>query len=289
MPIGAAAIIGGGSIVGSLIGGNAASGAAKQSAEASKYAALLQKYMFDQTSGNLSPFIGAGQNALGQLQGLMNDQPGGVLRNPLSDLGPVPQYNMPEFTSEMFHHSSGYNAALQGQTEALQNAGAGRTGALSGNVLRALSGAGTQLANQDFQQGYSNYATNYQNQFGANNQNFWNQLNQGNQQNQNIFSRLFSLGQTGQNAAAGLGGIGQTAATNAGSALIGAGNAGAAGTLGVANSQIGGINSLSTLLNGPSNQNSIISQILASLSGGGGGNQGYTPGADYGGGGDRNY
>jgi hypothetical protein len=271
LPFGVAAILGAGVLGSSLISGNAAQSAASTQANAANNAANLQQQQFNTTQQHLVPYLTTGTNAnniLADLLGIPNNVGGSavpgagqLLQNPLSQLGPIPQYNMPAYA---YQQSPGYAVALQGGTSALQNAGATTTGALSGNILQALQGFGTQQANQDYQQNYQNYATNYGNQFNANNANFWNQYNALNQGNTNTFNWLSQLAGTGQNAGANLGTIGTTAAANTGNALIGAGNAQAAGTVGAANAAAGGLNSLSTLLTSPSNslQNSFIGSLL---------------------------
>lgn len=198
-----------------------------------------------------------------------------LLQNPLQQLGgpgAVPTYNMPAFTAQQYQQSPGYAAALQGGQQALQNTGATTTGALSGNTLKALQGFGTGLANQDYQQAYSNYATNYQNQFNANNSNFWNTYNALNQGNTNTFNWLNTLSGNGQNAALGLGALGNAATGNIGNALIGAGNAAAAGAIGTGNAISGGLGSIATILGSPTSgyNSSILAQIL-----GGGSSAGY--------------
>jgi hypothetical protein len=270
--VGAAATIGG-----SIISGNAAKDAAQTQANAAAQAEQTQQNQFNQTEKNLLPFLQAGQGNLSQLEALLAGGPGqGILTNPMQQLGAPQQYNMPAFTAQQYQQSPGYAAQLQGGQQALQNAGANTTGAMSGNVLKALQGYGTGLANQDFQQAYQNYATNYQNQFGANNSNYWNQYNAMNQQNSNAFNWLSQLSGMGQNAAAQTGGFGANAATNIGSAQIGAGNALAAGQVGQANALTGGLNSLTTNLLSPTSgyQNSLLASLLQ----GGGGQAAYGAG-----------
>ncbi len=61
----------------------------------------------------------------------------------------------------------------------------------------------------------------------------------------NIFNRNLSLAQLGENAAAGVGNFGSQYAANAGNLLTGAGNAGAAGTVGAANAWGGTLGNIS--------------------------------------------
>jgi hypothetical protein len=285
--LGIGSIIGGGlGLIGSIFGGNSAKDAANINAKAAEQAAQLQAAEFQVTQQNLLPFLQEGvtsKNALDSLLGLNRAPdgsylsggviPGGgpLLQNPQTSMGPAPNYNMPAFTSAMYQQSPGYNATLQGGTQALQNAGATKTGALSGNVLKALQGYGTGLANADYQQGYQNYATNYGNQFANNNANYWSTLGQKNLTNQNAFNWLQTLMGSGQNAAANLGALGSQTAGNIGQALVGAGAARSAGVLGQSQALTGGLNSLATMFSSPNTGGSGgISALLSSIFGGGG-------------------
>ena len=259
-----------GSLLGAGISAGAATSAASVQAQAAEQAAKIQQQEFQQTQTNLMPFLQAGQNLLPQLTGMLG--PGGQLSvNPQTTAGPAPVFNMPQYTAAMYQASPGYNATLQGGTQALQNAGATTTGALSGNVLKALQGYGTGLANADFQQGYQNYATNYTNQFNANNQNYWGTIGQSNTYNQNLYNWLQTLIGSGQNAGASLGALGSQSAANQGNALIGGANATAAGIVGAGNAATGGLNSLSTQMSNPNNTNFLATL----LNGGSGGGTGY--------------
>lgn len=248
--------------IGSLISGGASLLGAGMQSSATNAAINAQQQQFAQTQQNLLPFLQAGQNLLPQLLGMLG--PGGQLStNPQTTMGPAPTYSMPAFTAQMYQASPGYNATLQGGTQVLQNAGATTTGALSGNVLKALQGYGTGLANADFQQGYQNYASNYQNQFNANNQNYWSTLGQSDLQNQNMYQWLQTLIGSGQNAGASLGSLGQNSVNNIGNALIGQGGANAAGIVGAGKAAVGGLNNLSTMQNtSGGNSNDLLSTLM---------------------------
>jgi hypothetical protein len=291
MPFGiAAAILAGGGLASAGIGAFGSISAADTAASAANNAAQLQLQEFNKTQGNLLPFVQGGTSALGALMnelalsqnGTVNVNAGGsILQNPLNILGPPPVYKMPQYTAQRYQQSPGYAAALAGGTQALQNAGATTTGGLSGNVLKALQSTGTAAANLDYQTNYQNFATNYLNQFTNNNANFWNQYNALNQGNTNIFNWLNALAGTGASAGGALGQIGTTAAGNAGNALIGAGAAQAAGTLGATNAAAGGINSLLTL--GASPSTGLANSYLAAILNGGGQAQDFGgPGATFG-------
>lgn len=187
----------------------------------------------------------------------------------------------------MYTQSPGYQYNLQQQQQAIQNSAAGKTGALSGNMLQALQQNASGLANQDFQQFYQNltggqlqgYNANTQAQtanFNAGNANYWNQYDAANQNQTNTFDRLFNLSQLGQSAAAGAGNTGAALAGNIGQAQIGQGNAIAAGQIGGAQALTSGINNALGNFNtygGSSGFNP--SGFLAPLFSGGGGYPGY--------------
>lgn len=267
-------VSGGLGLLGSSISGNASQQAAQQQASAANQAAQIQQQEFQQTQTNLLPFLQAGQGNLGFLESILPTLTG---QQPLNlttaNVGALPNYNMPLFTAQMYQASPGYAATLQGGVEALRNAGTTKTGPMSGNVLKALQGYGTGLANADFQQGYQNYATNYGNQFNANNNNWFGYLNALRAGNADTFNFLRSLSGQGLSAGAGIGDLGQSATSNIGNALIGAGNAQAAGTIGSANAQVGGLNSLATALSGGGGggNNNLITALLQNITGGGGG------------------
>lgn len=291
MPFGAAAILGGSSLLGSIFSSNAASDAANTQSKAATRAADLQLQTFNKTQDNLYPYLksgSAGQGALNSYLGINADS-GGItdpnaplLQNPLSSMGAAPQYNMPAYDAAAYRQSPGYAFALQGGTDALTNAGAMKTGALSGNVLKALQGYGSGLANQDYQQNYQNYATDYQNQYKSQSNNYWNTYTANRDFNNDLYKYLAGITNQGENAAVGQGQIGTAAASNAGGALIGAGNARASGIVGSSNAITGGLNSLSTLLQSPVQDNSYLSKLF-DFGGGSGYGQGWN--MDYGGGG----
>lgn len=81
------AVSAGASLVGGMMSGDSASDAAGQSAEASKYAADIQKKMYDQTRTDQEPWRLGGQSALYKLLNSMglNTADGGYFGNPVSE------------------------------------------------------------------------------------------------------------------------------------------------------------------------------------------------------------
>jgi len=276
MPIGA--ILGGGaSLLGGLFGANAAGDAANAQVQAANNATDLQKQEFLINQQNLEPFKDIGTNAasvLGQLFGItwnpsQNGSPlNGSFNTPISQLvGGPPSPTDPNLVNQ-FRASPGYQYALGQSSNAIQNSAAGKTGAISGNMLKALQTNATGLADQDFQNFYTNLVNNYGTRYNdaANNRN-------------QIINVLSALGGQGQNAGVQLGGFGQNAVTSIGNNLNLAGSAQAAGTLGQANA-------FTTAFNGLSNNTGVNNALSFLFNGGNSGGGGANVYADYGGGGD---
>lgn len=273
MPIGGI-VAGIGALASGIFGGNAAENAAKTQANAANNATNLTAQEFLSNQQNLEPFKDVGSNAaqvLGQLFGITwspnqvnNGVPTGSFNTPISSLvGPAPSPTNPNLISQ-FQASPGYQYNLQQSSDAIQNSAAGKTGAVSGNMLKALQTNASGLAAQDWNNFYQNLLTNYSTRYN----------DAANSRNQ-IINVLGSLGGMGQNAAAGLGGLGQSAVGSIGNNLNLAASANAAGTLGATNAYTNAFNSLS---NNPS-----VNSALSFLFNGGNGS-GYGNG-DFGGGG----
>jgi hypothetical protein len=286
MPIGlGAAILGGTSLLGGLISGNAATSAAQTQANAANKANQIEQQQYNQTQQNLAPFLGSGTQAnslLTQLLGLGGGSAQGfgstlLTANPATTLGAPPTYNMPAFTQKQFQQSPGYQYQL-GQTQnATRNAATPGQGDFSGATLKALQQNAAGLSNQDWWNAYNAYTQNYTNQYNAGNQNYWNQYNAQTSRENQLTGYLSSLAGSGQNAAAQLGGFGQNAATQIGQNTIGAGNALAAGQIGSANSLLGGLSGATGAVLAPSQtyQNSLLASLLSG-GGAGGINQDFT-------------
>jgi len=276
MPIGAAAIIGAGTLGAGFFGANAAQSAASTQAKAANQAAGISANEFLSTQQQLQPFKDLGGNAaalLGQLFGLTtgpgqtsDPRYGSLYGSISSQIGAPPSPTDPSLTNQ-FRASPGYQYALGQSSNAIQNSAAGRTGAVSGNMLKALQTNATGLADQDYSNFYNNLVNNYSTRYNdvANNRN-------------QIVSVLSALGGQGENAAAQTGTFGANAASSIGNNLNLAGSAQAAGTLGSANALTTALNSLS----GNPSVNSALSFLFNGGSGGGG--SGYGNG-DFGGGG----
>lgn len=227
-------VLGGAALGSGLIGGLSSMSAADTQAAAAEQAAQLQYQMFQQTQGNLKPYMqtgGEANNALAQLLGL---GPNGQF-NPNAPLSAQYQAFQP-LTAQTFQQSPGYKFELSQEQGAIQNSAAARGNAIGGNTLNALMSNAQGLASQDWANANSQNIANYQTGYNAfrGNQNY-------------LLNALSGVAGSGQNAAANLGGLGEKAANNAGDYLTQGANAQAAGIMGVGNQIGGGINNLAAL------------------------------------------
>lgn len=193
MAIAAAAGIG---ALGSLGAGAMMSSASSSAAQAQEAAAMsanqLQWKMFEQNQANMQPWLTQGtaaENILGQ--------------------GVLPGGQFSKFTLKDFQSNPGYQFQKQEGINALGASGAASGNYGSGNMGVALQNWGQNVANQDYNNAYSQW--------------------------QDSYNRLAGVAGTGQVASQNLGALGSNAATAIGANTIGAGNAAAAGMIGSAN------------------------------------------------------
>lgn len=219
MPWGVAAGVAA-SVVGSAIQGSASQSAADTQANAANNSTAAQLQMYNQTVGNEQPFMTGGTSALNTLTGLLP-----TLNTPMAIQPSINNTNWKQYMSPA------YDFQLQQGEQALQNSQAAADGALSGAALKGLINYNQNMAGTAFQNAFNDYQTQYGNQF-----------NQYQTQNQNIFNRLSSLAQLGQNAASMTGMQATQTGANMANTMTAAGNAQAAGTMGMANAITGGIN-----------------------------------------------
>lgn len=247
------ALMGGGMLAGNLISGFGAQGAARTQAAGAQNASILSalmqqqgidaaKQMFGQAKETLSPYTGAGSDALkllmGYVQGTGAQQAGigGGGANLLSTFAP---------TMAQLEQTPGYQWTKQQTLGAMTNAGAAKGLGASGNLLQGLGQAATGLASTTFNDQLKNYMA----------------------QNLQAYNMLMGPSQLGATAA---GQVAQ-AATGLGGQMIGAytnmGNTLGAGTMGSANALAGGQQALSSAVgSGVSNAASL--PMLAQLYGG---------------------
>jgi hypothetical protein len=252
----ALAIGAGTSIIGGILGSNAANAASEQEQRAAQQAisqekaaqnqALnLQNTNYGQAQNLLNPYIGAGTGALsslGNLLGIGSPSGTGGYGSLLQGYG---SFQAP--TLQQAEQQPGYQFALQQGENALQNSAAARGTLLSGATAAGIQQYGQQAAEQNYGNVFNQDLAAYQN----NAQNYY--QNQANQ-----YSRLMGLTGAGQNAASNLAGIGTQyaglgtntimgAAGNIGNYLLDKGTAAAQGSLGSANAWQGALNGIGQL------------------------------------------
>lgn len=196
-----AAIVGGGSLLGAgaSIYGAQTGAAAQKSAVGSANA--LQQSMFNTTQNNLAPYIQGGNTAGNQLFSMLSDTSSNGLLTPFNP------------TQAQLAQTPGYQFTLQQGTNAVNNANSAKGWGDSGPGAKGLADYVTGLASNTYQQQFTNYWTQKQNQFGD----------------------LFQPYQIGANAAQGQGNISANVGNQIGQNTIGAGNAGAAAAIGTGN------------------------------------------------------
>lgn len=209
------------SLLGSAGQGAASIYAADKQYQAAKYAADLQKQMFDIINLQYAPQRGAGYQALGQIRSML---PGQYQKydeqgKPIGTATGT-DYLTRQFTPQDLYAglAPNYNFMLQQGQQVAQRQGNVSGGGLGGNVQRAL---------QEYTQNYAGNA--YQNAF----QNFQNQRS-------NIYNTLAGIAGIGQTAQNTTSQAGQNMATNVGQLAVGGAGAQAAGITGAANAIAGG-------------------------------------------------
>lgn len=237
-----------GSMVGSGKQASATKKAAELQAQSADKATQLQRDEFNQVQQNEAPYLQAGANGLNQLQDKLPDL--------LTGFDPT-KAGVPSsfsFDPSMVANDPAYQFAVSQGSKALERTAAAKGQTLAPATQEAIgqyvSGTASQFYNADQAEASQIYQQNYGNAFGT----F--QANQG-----NIFSRLSSLAAAGQGGLSQVNQAGANFATNAGSNMIGAGNAGAAAAIGVSNAQNSGLagatSAFSSLMNNPSFQSSM--------------------------------
>ncbi len=228
-------------------------GAAGVSASAANRAADLAQGRYDTTRADLGPYNVAGQSSLSALGTGLGTTSGGfdltspLLASSLTTQGAAPVYNMPAFDATKYTQSPGYSWELSQGLGAVTSSAAGKTGALSGNMLKALDTYGTGLASQDYWTAYAAYAKDYQNQYNSLSTNYWDTANFNQKQQQNQYNNLYNVANLGEAAGAQVGTTGATLSGQAGTALQNAGTATASGITGATKATTGTITDLASL------------------------------------------
>lgn len=240
MPDPVTGIQAGASIIG---GGMAASGArdaANTQADAANRAAALQKQMFDEQQRMSAPYREAGvtgQNRLMELLGLGANTGAEGYGKYSKDFG------MSDFQAD-----PGYAFRLSEGQKALDRQAAARGGLISGGALKAAARYGQDMGSQEYGNAYNRYQTNRTNQLAP----------------------LGSLMSSGQAAAAGAAANAGTYGANAGNLMTQAGQAQAAGQLGVGNTLNNALGTAATAYQNQTNFNNYLASRNQPATSGGG-------------------
>ncbi len=267
MPVGliGGAVSGVSSLIGGILGNNAAGNAATaetgalsqaegyQKQQAGQAATAQQQTTAAQTS-NLSPFVGAGQGAVNSLSNLLS--PGGSLASTS-----YPGFTAP--TAAQAAATPGEQFQLQQGQNAIQNSAAASGGLLSSGTAKTLDQYSQGVASTDYQNTYNNALQTYGTNFNV----------QNTEQN-NLYNRLQGLTNTGLSAGSSLNSSLQSGANNLANIYMGSGQqigndltqAGQAQASGI----VGGTNALTQGLGGALNsvgQGVTLAQMNAGLNG----------------------
>lgn len=185
-----------GGIVGGLIGGSKQASATKSAADtaaaAERYAADIQKEMFERQVELREPWRQAGINALGAMQAQRMGMP-------------------PAFTGQVdLTQDPGYAFRLSEGLKALDRTAAARGNLLSGGQMKAAQRFGQDLASQEYQNAYQRALTQY---------------NAATQREATGYNRLAGLAGIGQTATNEIGSAAQKYGTSAANlAMVGGAN-----------------------------------------------------------------
>lgn len=231
-----AAAIGGSAILGTVTGLFSSNKASKQQAGAADKANATQLDMFNQQREDQTPWRDAGNVALKDLMygtGLSNEAGSAGLGQG--------DFNK-KFTLADFEQDPGYQFRLNEGTKALQASAAARGGLNSGATLKALTRYGQDYGSSEYDKAYSRYNNDQTSRF-------------------NRLSSIAGIGQTANNTMAN---AGTNYANNVSQNQMAAGNAQAAGTVGMANSLNNG---MSQVVNYYNNQD-LLKALKTPVAGG---------------------
>ncbi len=216
MSIAGGALSAGGSIVSGLLGSSASSAASKAQAAAAQEALAQQAAQQGYANAISLPYIQNGDNA----QTIQNQLIGGYGASVTPLLNQLTTLGNSSTAQAALEQTPGYQFTLAQGLKSTQNAAAARGLGVSGAALKGAATYSTGLANNTYQQQYSDASNNLT-------------------QAQNTFSGLSNAlaGQAtlGQNAAVGQGTQGANYAAQASGLITGAGNATASGIVGSSN------------------------------------------------------
>ena len=134
--------VAGATVVGSLVGANASSKAAKTQAASADRAADLEREMFERNIELNAPFREAGVTALNKLVPLATEYT--------------------PFGTDQFQADPGYSFRMSEGMKGLERSAAARGGLLSGATLKGIQRFGQDLGSQEYQNAFNRYQTERQ-------------------------------------------------------------------------------------------------------------------------------
>lgn len=224
-------------------GASAAQGGAEAQAAASRYAADINKAMFDKQNAQQTGYRAAGQNALAQIGALgsgtyqIYDEAGNPIGEPKTGTGYLTQRFTPEEFAKGMDPS--YKFRLQQGEEATRRQANLAGGQIGGNTLKSLQDYSQGLASTEYANAYNRFQT----------------------ERGNIYNTLASIAGLGQTSLGQTGSQSVLAGQNIGNATANAGSAAGAAQVAKANIYGGTAQSLAnqyyynSLRNNTGNQN----------------------------------
>lgn len=223
----AAGISAAGGLASGMMGSSASKAAAGQAQQASREATQLNTNIYNQTRGDLQPWVGAGRHALDWIVGGL---PWSSSPTDLSNLD-TSQLNLDQAALE---RTPGYQFTRDQGLKSVQNSAAARGLGSSGAALKGAANFATGLADNTWQNVFKSKLDTFNAGLAADNADMANKSS--------TVNRLLSIANLGENAAVQSGTIGGSTAASAGNALMAGGSAAAAGTTGSASALAGGVN-----------------------------------------------
>jgi hypothetical protein len=206
------AVIGAGS---SLLQGGAQASAAKAATKAQEKAAAaslaLQKKIFETNIANITPWLDAGKQALGQITSGIKDG----------------SFDLSKYGYQDLIQDPGYDFRLQQGVKALDRSAAATGNLVSGDQLKAVTDYGQAAASQEFMNAYARTAA----------------------ERDARFNRIASVAAGGQNAAATAAGVGSNYSGQVANTYAGLGNAQAQGAINVGNAWANAAGGVATAAN----------------------------------------
>jgi hypothetical protein len=222
--------IAGSTVAASVIGAYGANKAAGTQANAANNAAALQKQQFDQQMALQEPYRQAGltgQNRLMELMGLGGDTGAAGYGKYAKD-----------FSAADYQQDPGYQFRLGEGLKQLSHAAGARGGLISGQTMKGMEDYAQNSASNEYQNAFNRYQTNRSNQL----------------------QPLGNLMTSGQSAASNQAGQAGQYGVNAGNMMVQAGQANAAGQIGMANSLASGLSSGASAYQNQNNFNNWLTK-----------------------------